>query len=115
MKELHLFIADDGTVFKNRYDCEMHEFKQKAKSVPPIRGFNCYGNEMAEISGENIHDCYFMLIEDERQFDRLYLIEDQYGETIPENDGLGIYIWSNSGEWLHINNNFTHFSLSTFL
>lgn len=110
MKEIHQFIADDGTVFESKYECELYELKQKAKSAPPIRGFNHFGNEMAEITHESLYDCYFMLIEDERQFSQLYLFEEQYGDAVPENYGLGLYIWY-TDKWIHLDS-FTGFSLS---
>lgn len=112
MKEIRQFIADDGTIFENRYSCEIYELKQKAKLAPPIRGFDYLGNIMEEITNESLYDCYFMLIEDKRQFEQLYLIKEQCGGTIPENNGLGLYIWIND-EWFHIDN-FTGFSLPAF-
>jgi hypothetical protein len=51
-----IYIADDGSLFDNEYDCEAYEWKLNHPHLKDIHAFDKDGNEFADIFSEDTYN-----------------------------------------------------------
>lgn len=111
MKKITIYIADDGTEFNNKYDCENYEFKIKV--LPVLKNCRAYNKDFTPIlisdNFEFARDMFYIYIDSENAFNVISDISEKYGYVSPrdtcsmENKKEIFLCYDNSGDdWYDI-------------
>lgn len=96
-----VYIADDGTEFNNKIECESYEYESNIKNNTIIM-LNEEGDKLDSSNDMNIEDCYYIKVKTNKDLEILQEIYEYTGFTVPYE--IGEFYYGKNDSWYLIDN-----------